>query len=129
MTAGSGPAVAALCRLGDLHAPGEGATDGSLSTVLRNAVGFSFVPTSHASAFLGSLGEGFHGSAETARESGRSTKLRNREGREIDFPFDATQLCVAVPLHRVGYTGSGMAFWFFIKKKIGFPGRDDHQFC
>ena len=85
MAAGSGPAVAALCRLGDLHAPGEGATDGSLSTVLRNAVGFSFAPTSHASAFLGSLGEGFHGFAVTVRENGGATRFRNKDGREIVF--------------------------------------------
>ena len=57
MTAGSGPAVAALCRLGDLHAPGEGATDGSLSTVLRTAVGFDYANVTAAS-FLIFPGEG-----------------------------------------------------------------------
>ena len=81
MTAGSGPAVAALCRLGDLHAPAEGATDGSLSTVLRTAVGF-FLPTSLTRPFLSSRGDGSNGFAVTVLANGGATRFRNKDGRE-----------------------------------------------
>jgi len=81
-----------------LHAP-AGATDYTTVAVnpplslavLRTAVGF-FLPTSQPSPFLGSLGEGFHGSAETACEAGAAPGYETEIGREKSDC--ATLLCV-----------------------------------
>ena len=100
---GSGPAVAALCRLGDLHAPGEGATDGSLSTVLRMQWGFNpRIPCESFLIFPWRRVEWIR--RDRSRERGRHQVYETRRGEKI--VFYAAPLCAAVPSDGLGYTGS-----------------------
>jgi hypothetical protein len=77
---------------------------------------------SHASTFLGSLGEGFHGFAVTVRENGwrhQVTKQRGRENLTCAVP-----LCAAVPSDGLGYTGNdatieGRRILIFSKSGMG----------
>jgi hypothetical protein len=101
---GSGPAVAALCRLGDLHAPGEGATDGSLSTVLQTAVGFDYANVTAASFLIFPWRRVEWIRRDRSRERGRHQVYETRMGEKI--VFYAAPLCAAVPSDGLGYTGS-----------------------
>ena len=66
---------------------------------------------------------GSNGSAETACEAGAAPGYETEIGGEKSDC--ATPLCAAVPLHGLGYTGSGVVFFILFLKRGrggGLPG-------
>jgi len=128
---GSGPAVAALCRRGGFvywrvhSAVAQVPTD---SPLMGEPLLMSVLDTNCRKFVCPLHGEGIPGSPGSACGAEVDNRVKKQSGERNVILFGATPLCAAVPLHGLGYTGSGSAFFVFREKwGGGFPGRDDHQ--